>query len=339
MSLVVKVLKNGDLKEWDRFLLGYPHYPFHQSSSWTHFQNAIHWGNTVLGLFNGDTLVAGANVFQFSFPNKTNFLYLPDGPVLTFSDEDKLFEEWRALMPGVFSLINRGGELTTHIRMEPLIPKVPDWFLSNFVKAPYNLLPAHTQLIDLTQPQEEILAHMKQKGRYNLKQAQKMGVTVERVTTIQKKDIVDFYELYKETFERNKFHGKQLPYFEHFFKRCAPMLDLFFASKEGKRIAAGVLIRFGARATYLYGASSSDSRAFNAPYLLQWTMISYAKEKELLEYDFWGISSSLQTTHHPWYGMTRFKKNLGGFQVDLIGAYDHVLNKEAYQAFVKQYES
>lgn len=339
MNLVVKVLKNDDLKEWDRFLSAYPHYPFHQSSFWAGFQNSIHWENTVLALFDEGKLVAGANVFQFSFPNKTNFLYLPDGPVLTFSDEDALFEEWRALMPGIFSLVNKGGEITTHIRMEPLVSSVPDWFLSNFVKAPYNLLPAHTQFIDLTLPEEEILAQMKQKGRYNLKQAQKAGVTVERVNEIQERDILDFYELYKETFERNQFHGKQLPYFKHFFKHCAPMLDLFFASKDGKRVAAGVLIRFGQRATYLYGASSSDSRALNAPYLLQWTMISYAKENGLLEYDFWGISPSLQATDHPWHGMTRFKKNLGGFQVDRIGAYDHVLNKETYQAFVKQYES
>lgn len=72
---------------------------------------------------------------------------------------------------------------------------------------------SHTLLIDLTQDEDAILAQMHQKGRYNIKLAQKHDVTVSR----SKGDIADldaFMRLLHETLERDGFAGNSRAYYE-----------------------------------------------------------------------------------------------------------------------------
>ncbi|MBU0458601.1 peptidoglycan bridge formation glycyltransferase FemA/FemB family protein [Patescibacteria group bacterium] len=60
--------------------------------------------------------------------------------------------------------------------------------------------PEATRIINLQQTEEEILSQMKQKGRYNIKVAQKNGVEVH-----ESKDVDAFYELVQSTSKRDKF--------------------------------------------------------------------------------------------------------------------------------------
>lgn len=72
---------------------------------------------------------------------------------------------------------------------------------------------SHTLLIDLTQDEDAILAQMHQKGRYNIKLAQKHEVTITR-SEGDTADLDAFMRLLHETLERDGFAGNSRAYYE-----------------------------------------------------------------------------------------------------------------------------
>lgn len=158
---------DGSVKEdWESLVKTHVAGGFHQSFAWTNFKQITGWKTYKIGLFENETdkLVGGAVVFQFAFKGGTNFLYIPEGPILDYSNEEVLFWQWRALEAAIFSLIKVSKESkTTHIRFEPRIEECPDWFLKQFVKSGLNLHPRYTQILDLDQSTDDILAQMKKK--------------------------------------------------------------------------------------------------------------------------------------------------------------------------------
>ena len=167
-------------------------------------------------------------------------------------------------------------------------------------------IPPYTAVIDLTQSEEEILAAMKPKGRYNIKVAQKNGVHVKQVWKTPE-NIETFYALMQETTNRDSFSGNTRDYYQNFLQQENTLL--FFAEHEDEIIAAGIFIYHEYILYYYYGASSSQKRNFMAPYLLQWTVIQYAKNQGKKLYDFLGIASP-DDTNSPLSGVTEFKLKL-----------------------------
>lgn len=327
-----------DLKpEWDRLCQNNPAGGFHQSFEWTLFKNKDGWSTYKIGLFNKkNKLVGGLVAFKFHF-KKTNFIYIPEGPILPYDDEDELYLQWRVLEIALHRLADiDGNELTTHIRMEPRIKQVPKWFLLGWKKAPINLQPKHTEILELTSTLEDLLAGMKPKGRYNIRLAEKKGVTVRKGT---KKDLQTFFELYKTTYTRNKFNGKDKELFDLLFQTMGNAIEIYIAELDGVALASALVVHYGKRTTYLYGASSHNNKKVMAPYALHWHIIKEAKKNGAMVYDFWGIAKNVDNEKHAWHGITRFKKKFGGTQKNFIGAYDYVIARELYEKFVEKHES
>lgn len=69
-------------------------------------------------------------------------------------------------------------------------------------------------MINLLQAEETILADMKQKGRYNIRIAEKNGCIAAHVpSTEENLDI--FMKLLSETLERDNFSGNSREYYKH----------------------------------------------------------------------------------------------------------------------------
>jgi len=314
---------------------------FHQSFEWALFKNGDSWDSYKIGIFDDKTnkIVGGVVMLQFSFSNGTDFLYIPEGPVLDYENEENMKKQWKVLLPAMFEIINVSTKSqTTHFRIEPRISKMPSFIDEKFVKAPVNLQPKFTQVIDLVCDESAILAQMKQKGRYNIKLAEKKGVKVIS-KPITDKTIAEFFSLYDATFSRKGLDKKDLPFFENLIKSCEPISKLYFAEYEGKNLATELVIYYGDRATYLYGASSDENREMMAPYLMHWEVMKDAKKIGMKEYDLWGIAPPEAEEGHDWEGITDFKKKFGGKTVTLIGAYDYIIQKDLYEAFLKKHES
>jgi len=324
--------------EWDKLAGENKLAGFHQSFAWAKFKQDDNWETYKIGIFNkkNDKLVGGCLVLQFNFSNGTNFLYIPEGPVLNYEDEDKLFWQWRVLETALHSIISLKPEnLTTHLRIEPRALSIPKWFLTGFVKSPLNLQPRNTQSLNLRISEEELLTQMKPKCRYNIKLAEKKGVDISEIPL---KEINTFYKIYNTTVERNKFNGKNLKFFKKYLEHCGEFSKIFVAKVGKKVLASAIIVYFGQRVTYLYGASSNEMREYMAPYALHWHIAKDAQKKGFHEYDFWGIARDEKDENHEWHGFTQFKKKFGGDQLDFIGAYDYVIQKDLYDEFVKKYE-
>lgn len=202
-------------------------------------------------------------------------------------------------------------------------------------KAPSDMLPAHTVMLDLKKDEDHLLKEMKSKTRYNIRLSQRKGVKVRKAGM---DELPKWFRLYDETYSRNKLASNDMAFFEQVFKTRADdtwspgEVDLLLAEKEGEPLAGMFLARSGNRATYLYGASSSRKRNLQASHALQWGAIQQSREMGCKEYDLFGISPN-PDPDHPMYGLYRFKTGFGGTKVHRQGCWDYPFNEEVYDQY------
>ena len=159
-------------------------------------------------------------------------------------------------------------------------------------------------LIDVTSTEEEMLARMKPKTRYNVRLAEKKGVTV-RVGTVD--DLPMLYKMYAETSVRDGFVIRDENYYMtvwKLFMRSAvsgqPSAIPLIAEVEGQPVAAIFLFMFADRAYYVYGMSRTLHREKMPTYLLQWEATKRAKANGCAAYDLWGapeVFDAVSYTH------------------------------------------
>jgi lipid II:glycine glycyltransferase (peptidoglycan interpeptide bridge formation enzyme) len=184
--------------------------------------------------------------------------------------------------------------------------------------------PPDTVLLDLTPGTEDLRGAMKSKCRYNIRLAEKNGVTVRRTNAAE---IGVFYDLYGITAQRDKIAVHSRSYYEDLLNRSAPGYDtrLYIASHDGEDLAAIITLFTAKEAVYLYGASSNNKRNLMPAYLLQWQAIQDAKAFGSRVYDFYGIPPTEDGTH-PLHGLWRFKTGFGGAIVHRAGTLDAPLS-------------
>ena len=185
------------------------------------------------------------------------------------------------------------------------------WYYKKFI-------PPFTTLIDLQKSQEEILAEMKQKGRYNIRLAEKKWVKIYKKDNTQKNREI-FYTLMQETTQRDNFSGNTLEYYTKLLERV-PNTKLYFAQHEVDILAGAICIGAGDVCYYYYGASSNNKRNLMSPYLLQWTAITDAKNENYKYYDFLGIAND-DDKHSSLRWVTDFKMKLAPNKMQVSSAY------------------
>ena len=84
--------------------------------------------------------------------------------------------------------------------------------------------------------------------------------------------------------------------------------------------------------TYLSGGTDNDFRHFAGSYLIQWTMIQYALEQGIDQYNFYGISGDF-TENAEDYGVIQFKKGFNAVVNEYIGDFIKPVNGPAYKAY------
>ena len=209
----------------------------------------------------------------------------------------------------------------------------------------------NTVLIDLNPTEEELLARMKQKTRYNIRLAEKKGVAL-RVGTSE--DLSMLYKMYAETSLRDGFVIRD----EHYYKTVwelfmaneksqlsnlqssnslfttyqFPSAEPLIAEVNNEPIAAIFIFYFAGRAYYVYGMSRAVHREKMPAYLLQWEAMKRAKAKGCTVYDLWGAPDVFDESDSMW-GVYRFKEGLGGKVVRTLGAWDFAPNPLWYKLY------
>ncbi len=168
--------------------------------------------------------------------------------------------------------------------------------------------PEATRVVDLTLPEDQLLAQMKPKGRYNISVARKNGVRVE-----ESKDVDAFVHLIRQTAGRDGFTALPDATYRAFSEQLPGSFLLLASMPASGRPVAGLMgVVWNGRSVYYYGASDYAYRPAMAPYLLQWEAMQRCKAKGCASYDLLGIAPPGTDSRHPWAGISGFKEKFGG---------------------------
>lgn len=307
-------------------------------------------------------MVLKRQVLRKGFAARLSVLYSPKGPLLDWSNEPLRSHVLNDLQ--VFAK----QQSAIFLKMDPDVvlgtgvPRGEDDVINNVGYAVMTMLKRkgwvyssdqiqfkNTVLIDLSPTEEEMLWRMKQKTRYNVRLAEKKGVTL-RVGTAN--DLSMLYKMYAETSLRDGFVIRDEGYYktvwETFMRSNVDMLESsqvstfqlsnlptcepIIAEVDNEPVAAIFVFYFAGRAYYVYGMSRSAHREKMPTYLLQWEAMKRAKAKGCAVYDLWGAPEVFDESDSMW-GVYRFKEGLGGRVVRTLGAWDFAPSRLWYTMY------
>ena len=333
----MEIIDNIDQKTWDNFVKNNKQGSFLQSFKWGELQKKEGKKIWRFAIENGDKYLGVCLLIKQSLPLGYSYLYSPMGPVMSLSNlELKIGKD---LTAKIYKIAEE--EKSIFLRFEPKtnsLSKVPVGFVKSFQVQPNN-----TQILDLSQSEDDMLKNMHYKTRYNIRLADRQGVIVEESKGNQE-DLDAFYKLMLDTSKRAGIscHPKR-----HYYEILSVlgsdlpdgrkgMVKLYLAKYKGSVVAAAIIIYFGDIATYVHGASSNELRNIQAPYLIQWNAIRHAKSIGCKYYDFGGIAPADASDNHPWAGITKFKKGFGGYSESYMGSIDFPYRQGLYNLYLLQ---
>jgi lipid II:glycine glycyltransferase (peptidoglycan interpeptide bridge formation enzyme) len=201
------------------------------------------------------------------------------------------------------------------------------------VQAPKDQFAKGNVLLDITKSEEELLSNMHKKHRYNIKYAQRKGVTVKEAQNDQ--DFETFYNLFDITNKRQKYYGRSHLYLKNlwgmFYKQEKAKILTAYLNEEP--LASWMFFIHEDVIYYPYGGSSEAHRNLFGSNLVAWEGIKLGKKMGCKTFDMWGTAIDPEDKEDPYYGFTNFKMKFGGKHVVYIDSYDLVLNTAMYNMF------
>ena len=350
----------GQSKEWNEIISQLPEPHFLQTWEWAQVKAKYGWipmpfvwrddsGNILAA-----TIILKKKILNRGFAARLSILYAPKGPLFDWKDA--------ALQTRVLNDLQSFAKKQSAIflKIDPDIvigrgvPNSEGDALDNSGQAARSELTRrgwvyssdqiqfrNTVLIDLISSEDEMRARMKPKTRYNVRLAEKKGVTV-RAGTVD--DLPMLYKMYAETSIRDGFVIRDENYYMTVWKlfvqnverltlnvpTCIPLI----AEVNNEPVAAIFLFMFAGRAYYVYGMSRNLHREKMPTYLLQWEAMKRAKANGCSAYDLWGAPEEINESDSMW-GVYRFKEGLGGEVVRTLGAYDFAPDKLWYKLYAE----
>lgn len=331
--------------EWGQLKAGYGWQPFHLMWDKKTCQVLETW--QVSGAEpRAAALVLVRTIPLGGFAARLSVVYVPKGPVLDWNNvplRDRVLRDLRAFARrkgGIFLKIDpdvRVGTGLPHTENDHPDP-LGQSLISNLQSQGWQFSQDQIQFrntvtLDLTLSEDELLARMKQKTRYNVRLAAKKGVTLRAGTET---DLDTLYRMYAETSVRDGFVIRDQQYYLDLWRGFlhAGMLEPLIAEVEGDPVAAVMIFRFAGTAYYLNGMSRDAHREKMPNYLLQWEAARRAKAAGCTVYDLWGAPNVFDESDSMW-GVFRFKEGLGGEVVRHIGAWDLPVQPLMYKLYTQ----
>ena len=317
MKLVTEENKNN----YTQFLKEHERCNFQQSLEWGKVKES--WNNkVVLAEDDNGNIIGSISVLIRKIPIFGNLMYSSRGPVCDVHNKAVM----QKLTDGLTELAKQ--EKAFVLKIEPDIKsddaefrKIAEYLGYKIKDDAKNfedeIQPRYVFRLDLkNKTEDEIFENFHSKTRYNIRLAMKKNVEIK---IGNREDLKEFHKIMIETGTRDGFMIRPLSYFEKMYDCLAPEhMKLLMAYHEGQAIAGIIVIMYGNKSWYLYGASSNSHRNLMPNYLLQWEGIKSAIALGHDMYDFRGVSGVVDE-NHPQYGLYRFKKGFGAEFTEFIG--------------------
>ena len=324
--------------DWNRFVSGCPAGDFMQAWEWGDLKARTGWTPLRLALERDGGLVAGMQILQRQAPGGRCLFYAPRGPLAPPERPELLAE----LLAEARQLGRARRALA--LKIDPALPEphaafVADLWRLGLRPAPNmthfgGVQPRYVMKVDLAPTPDDLLASFHTKWRYNIRLAQKKGVTI-RVGG--RDDLPAFYEVLQETCRRDGFSVRALSYYEDLWDLVlAPGLGGLFLGSVGEELICGAItLALGPQAWYVYGASSNRLRNTMPNHLLQWEMMQWAQARGCTVYDMRGVAreSGGADEGGGLHGLNRFKRGFGAQYVEYVGEFDLVYAPWWYAAY------
>jgi lipid II:glycine glycyltransferase (peptidoglycan interpeptide bridge formation enzyme) len=249
--------------------------------------------------------------------------YFPKGPAIS----DHMIEQLTILAKQKNAIC---------IQLEPNIKKDEDKSTKTYPTLTASHRPLFTKytfVLDLTPSEESLLQQFHSKTRYNIKVAQKHGVTIQEDNSPEA--FAHYLRLNHETTTRQGFYAHSNHYHQTMWDILHPsgLAKLFTATYNNTVLATWVVFVWNKILYYPYGASSREHRETMAPTLMLWEISRWAKQHHLHAFDLWGALGPTPDPHDPWFGFHRFKQGFNPTLVEYVGSFDLVTNPLLYRLY------
>lgn len=326
--MTVAPLTPAQWADWDRRVAAHPFGTLLQTSRWGQHKAGFGWEWDIVT----PDQTCGALILYKPLPLKLGTIaYIPRGPVVDWADAAQTAALFAAVRQAARR--KRAWALWVEPPLEDTAETRQRLRALRLTPTPRTVQPPRTILVNLAGSEDEVLARMKSKTRYNIRLAERKGVTVRFGGAA---DVAAFHALMAETGARDGFGIHNAEYFRRALELFLPVeqVALLLAEVEGELAAGLMVFALGRTAWYFYGASSNRHREKMPTYAVQWAAIRWARARGCASYDLWGIpdadepelEAQFATRDDGLWGVYRFKRGFGGQVTRYAGLWEQSLN-------------
>lgn len=307
-----------DKNSWEKFIGAHPEANFLSSWNWGVFQEGLGKQVFYRGYYSSEQLLGVSLIIQED-AKRGRYLTCAGGPILDWQVQ-KLVHHW---CDDVRTLAHKQDAAFVRVR-----PQIHDTSNNHklfadlgFKPSPMHLTADLTLQLDLELSLDELLAQMRKSTRYEIRQAQKLGVVTRESTDPAEIELFHQHQLALAT--KHGFVPFSLDFLKRQFQVFAAdgQACLIHAYFQDKLLASAFVIYYGSEAVYHYGISTPDNQKLPGAYAVQWAAIARAKELGIKRYNFWGIAPE-GSQNHRFAGVSLFKRGFGGKEVAYLKAHD-----------------
>lgn len=288
-------------RAWDRFVSENPLGHHEQTSMYGALREAFGFTSRRVIETSKGVIVGGAQVLFRHTPIGT-FGVLQRGPLAVNEDPSIL----ASVVDELDKLAQRMRAVSLRVQTYPLQGNARDVLRASGYTEDYSWVGTSTTAVaDLRFPDDELLARMGKKGRYNARLAQRAGV---KISTGDATTLDAFFELHRRTSEYQGFPIFPREYFEYVWNlfENTGRVQQFIAHYDDEPIAGIFNATVGDHMLYGWGGTlrGEATKKLTAHYLLHYEAMRWARDHGCTLYDMLEISARADS------GLTRFKTRI-----------------------------
>ncbi len=326
----MEILNKEDYLEYEEFASKFPLAGFQQSVHWQKVKTE--WGMEVIAVRDDENKIIGGMMVLIRKMGAKSYMYANRGPVCDYTNKEVL----KDIYNGVLALAKKHKAFK--FIMDPLVENHEEEIIQNFIDAGFKIernAPFHKTIQPRYSYQlrylkglsyDELLLKMSRDTRYNMRLYHKKGVVCKDMGLL---GVDDFYKIYFETSQRQKFSPRPKSYFENMLNAFGDNAKLFMCYFEDEALCGGIGVQYSDMTSHVYGCSTDKMRNLRPTYAIQVELMKWALETGCSSYDMQGVSPSAEYDESL-HRVLKFKANFTGEIVECVG--------EFYLTFDKLYD-